>query len=40
MASVDEAGPGCREPPKRLVDGKLMDIPPEAAARLLGDDPG
>ena len=40
MASVDEAGPGWRELLQRLVDGKLMDIPPEAAARLLGDGPG
>jgi uncharacterized Ntn-hydrolase superfamily protein len=35
MASVDEAGPGWRELLRRLVDGELMDIPPEAAARLL-----
>jgi uncharacterized Ntn-hydrolase superfamily protein len=35
MASVDEAGPGWRELLQRLVDGELMDIPPEAAARLL-----
>jgi uncharacterized Ntn-hydrolase superfamily protein len=40
MASVDEAGPGWRELLRRLVDGKLMDIPPEAAERLLGDSPG
>jgi uncharacterized Ntn-hydrolase superfamily protein len=37
MASVDEAGPGWRELLRRLVDGQLMDIPPEAAARLLGE---
>jgi uncharacterized Ntn-hydrolase superfamily protein len=37
MTSVDEAGPGWRELLRRLVDGGLMDIPPEAAARLLQD---
>ena len=35
MASVDEAGPGWRELLQRLVDGKLMEIPSEAARRLL-----
>jgi uncharacterized Ntn-hydrolase superfamily protein len=40
MASVDEAGPGWRELLRRLVDHKLMEIPPEAAARLLEDGPG
>jgi uncharacterized Ntn-hydrolase superfamily protein len=35
MATVDAAGPGWRELLRRLVDGKLMDIPPEASARLL-----
>jgi hypothetical protein len=40
MASVNEAGPGWRELLRRLVDGKLMEIPPEAAAGLLEDGPG
>ena len=40
MASVDEAGPGWRELLRRLVDGHLMEIPPEAAARLLEERPG
>ena len=37
MASVEESGPGWRELLQRLVDHELMDIPPEAAARLLGE---
>ena len=40
MASVDEAGPGWRELLRRLVAGELIHIPPEAAARLLGERPG
>ena len=40
MSSVHEAGPGWAELLRRLVDGELMDIPPEAAARLLADGPG
>lgn len=40
MSSVNEAGPGWRELLRRLVDGELMGIPPEAAARLLEDGPG
>ena len=40
MAAVDEAGPGWRELLQRLVDHRLMDILPEAAARLLGERPG
>ena len=40
MSSVDEAGPGWHELLRRLVDGGLMDIPSEAAARLLGEPRG
>jgi uncharacterized Ntn-hydrolase superfamily protein len=40
MASVDRSGDGWRELLRRLVEGKLMDIPPEAAARLLEERPG
>jgi uncharacterized Ntn-hydrolase superfamily protein len=36
MRSVEAAGPGWRELLQRLVDGDLMEIPPEASAKLLG----
>jgi uncharacterized Ntn-hydrolase superfamily protein len=39
MDSVDQHGDGWRELLLRLVAGELMDIPPEAAERLLGDGP-